>query len=471
MFGIRQFHFNFEPDKKTFSVLLVSWIAIILQACSPRFTNVDMPITDIKDFSESGQEILDEAWWTAFEDKQLNDIIDSALQNNFDLAATWQQFLSADAVVAREASSKWPQVELSAQTARNRPEPDFAGGENTQLGVSASYEIDLWGRIRTGVQAEKLRAEASLLDYQTAAISLSAEIASVWYQIAAAKSQLRLAEDQISTNEDIMQLIRARFGSGQIRAVDILRQTQLLESTREQKIIFETQVSLLENQLAVLLGHQPQGFRGAEINDLPALPALPDAGLPLELLRRRPDIRQAHTLLLAADRDLASAVRAKYPRLSVGGRGQLRSNNFENLFRNWAYSITGNLLAPLFYGGQLSAEVNRNEAVKQQRLYEYGQEVLVAFREVEDALLQEEQQQKRLLVIERQLDLALKTNAQLRIEFLNGLSPYLDILLSLDQEQQLRRDLTSARSDQIQIRIGLYRALAGGFETGRNLDP
>ncbi len=452
-------------------VLLFSLILLLVYACSPRFTNVDVPVGDIADFNESGEEPLDAAWWTAFEDQQLNAIIDSALLNNYDLAATWQQFLSANAVVAREASAKWPRAELTAQTARNRPEPDFAGGENTQLGVSASYEMDLWGRIRTGVQAEKLRAEASLLDYQTAAISLSAEITSTWYLLAAAKSQLRLAKEQIATNEDIVKLIRARFGSGQIRAVDILRQTQLLESTREQSILFETQVSLLENQLAVLIGHQPQQFRGPEINELPALPALPDAGLPLELIRRRPDIKQAHTLLLAADRDLASAVRAKYPRLSVGGRGQLRSNNFENLFRNWAYSITGNLLAPLFYGGELNAEANRNKAIKQQRLYEYGQQVLEGFREVEDALVQEEQQQKRLVVLKRQLELALKTNNQLRIEFLNGLSPYLDILISLDQEQQLRRDLTTARSDQIQIRIGLYRALAGGFETARNLDP
>lgn len=207
---------------------------------------------------------------------------------------------------------------------------------------------------------------------------------------------------------------------GQIRAVDILRQVQLLESTKEQQIIFSTNVSLLENQLAVLLGRQPQESVAFDYSELPKLPELPETGLPLELVRRRPDLQQSYALLLAADRDMASAVRNKYPRISINTRGQLRANNFANLFDNWAYSIAGNLLAPLFYGGQLSAEVNRNEAIKQQRLFEYGQATLVAFQEVEDGLVQDMMQKQRSENIKRQLELASKSNKQLRVEFLNG---------------------------------------------------
>ena len=357
------------------------------------------------DFSITGNQAVPDRWWTAFEDEQLNTLIDSALQSNFDLAATWQQFLAAKATVSREAAIKWPQIDASAQTAENFPVNDFRGGENTQLGLSASYEVDLWGRIKTGVQAEKFRAEASLFDYRAASISISAEIASTWYQLQAAKQQLQITEDQIATNEDIIKLIRSRFVGGQIRAVDILRQAQLLESTKEQQIIFSTNVSVLENQLAVLLGRQPQDSVALEYLELPNLPELPETGLPLELVRRRPDLQQSYALLLAADRDMASAVRNKYPRISINTRGQLRANNFANLFDNWAYSIAGNLLAPLFYGGQLSAEVNRNEAIKQQRLFEYGQATLVAFQEVEDGLVQDIMQKQRSENIKRQLEL------------------------------------------------------------------
>lgn len=333
--------------------------------------------------------------------------------------------------------------------------------------ISAGYELDLWGRIRTAVQAEKFRATATLADYQAAAMSLSAEIAITWYQLLAARTQLALVREQIRTNENIIKLIRARFGSGQVRAVDILRQLQLLENTRDQKIIFETNVEVLENQLAVLLGHSPEYEISAVTDDLPELPAMPESGLPLELVRRRPDVQRAYDLLLAADMDMASAVRSKYPRLSARLSGQLRANDFTTLFQNWAYSLSGNLVAPLFYGGRLNAEASRTEALKNQRLFEYGQTVLDAFRETEDALVREIKQEERIIILERQLDLAEKTNNQLRIEFLNGLSAYLDVLLALDQEQQLRRDMIAAELEQIEIRIALYRALAGGFETNR----
>ncbi|UWX55664.1 TolC family protein [Maribacter litopenaei] len=331
---------------KTIAYLLFT--LLLFFGCSPKYTNVSLPIENVQEFSSSGNLAIEEKWWTTFEDEQLNTLIDSALQSNMNLAAVWEQFMASKAVVRRQASNKWPQIDASAQTARNFPEPDFVGGENTQLGLSTSYEVDLWGRIRTAVQAEKLRADASLFDYRTAAITLSSQIASTWYQLVIAKKQLQITEEQIAVNEDIIKLIRSRFVGGQIRAVDILRQAQLLESTKEQRIIFQTNVELLENQLAVLLGRQPQENLELETSSLPKLTDLPETGLPLELIRRRPDIQRSYALLLAADRDMASAVKSKYPRLSLSARGQLRSNNFDNLFENWAYSIAGNLLVPYF---------------------------------------------------------------------------------------------------------------------------
>ncbi|HBU78696.1 MAG TPA: hypothetical protein DEF18_11400 [Muricauda sp.] len=438
--------------------------------CSPKYSNLSPPIEEFQEFSTSGDTLVSGKWWEVFNDEKLNTLIDTAMQSNLNLAARWQQFIASRASVRSQTSNRWPTLEASAQTARTLPEPDFVGGENTQLGFFSSYEVDLWGRIGTAINAERFRSEASYFDYEALSLSLSAEIATTWYQLQAAKKQLKITEDQIKTNEAIIKLIRSRFVGGQIRAVDILRQAQLLESTKEQKIIFETNVELLKNQLSVLLGRQPQIQLSLDGSSLPNISQLPDAGLPLDLVRRRPDVKQSFALLLAADRDMASAVLSKYPRLSLSGRGQLRSNNFDNLFDNWAYSLAGNLLAPIFYGGRLSAEADRATAIKKQRLYEYGQATLIAFREVEDAMVQDVKQTERLENIGRQLELAEKSNKQLRVEFLNGFSPYLDVLLGLDQEQQLRRDFVSAQLQHIQIRIALYRALAGGFDTGRTIE-
>ena len=244
----------------------------------------------------------------------------------------------------------------------------------------------------------------------------------------------------------------------------------MLESTRNQKIAFETNVALIENQLAVLLGTAPQNLEELPKASFPELPELPNTGLPLELTRRRPDLKRAYSLVLAADRDMAVAVRNKYPSISLNLSAQARSNDFNALFKDWAYTLAGNIVAPLIYGGRLNAEVDRTEALKNQRLYEYGQTVLVAFREVEDALIQELKQKERITTLEKQLDLAAKTNKQLKLSFLNGLTDYLDVLLALDQEQQVQRDLINARQNLIEFRIGLYRALAGSFETERETE-
>lgn len=436
-------------------------------SCAPKLQNVEAPIEKAEEFSYTGTEAIPEKWWTSFNDPVLNNLIDSALTENLNLAATWEQFMAAQAILRREKSSLWPDIEVVARSAVSRPEPDFAGGENFQAGLAAAYEVDLWGRIRAGIEAEEFRAEASFYDYQAAAMTLSAEISATWFQLLTLKKQLDLTNRQIETNEEIIRLLRARFTSGQIRAVDILRQQQLLESTRDQKIFFETQLRLLQNQLAVLLGRPPQNLSISPESNLPDLPPLPETGLPLELIRRRPDVKQAYNQVLAADREMAVAIRNKYPRLSFDLSAQSRSNNYGNLFQDWAYTLAGNLVAPLLYGGRNRAEVDRTEALKNQQLFLYGQTVLNSFREVEDALIQEQKQKERIEVLERRLDLAQKTNKQLRIEFLNGLSEYLDVLLSLDQEQQLQRDILEARQTLLEHRITLYRTLAGGFETER----
>ncbi len=451
-------------------ILVLAYAATSLTGCSRKTVKATLPWDSPDAFSYSGDQPPPEKWWTSFEDQTLNAMVDQALDSNFNLLSVWYRFEEARAVVDREGSYLFPSVEATLQSRLNRPQPDFVGGENLQLGLSAFYELDLWGRIRAAVQAERYRAEATFADYQAAAISLSAEIANTWYQRTAEGQQLELIEEQIETNEKILSFIKAQFGSGQIRSVDILRQQQLVKATQEQKILTESRIEVLEHQLAVLLGFPPQHEIQYRPDSLPPLPPLPATGLPVELVRRRPDVQQAFHLLEAADREVAAAISNRYPRFTISASASLRANNADALFQDWAYSLGGNLLTPLLYGGRLSAEVNRTEAVKQQRLYEYGQTVLIAFREVEDALIQERKQLESIQVLEEQLVLAGQTYEQLQIEYFNGLSDYLAVLTALSQEQQLRRDLISANLTLLEYRIALYRALAGGFTTARETD-
>jgi NodT family efflux transporter outer membrane factor (OMF) lipoprotein len=397
-------------------------------------------------------------------------MVDSALTHNFNLKTAWQRLQASRAVVDREASSLLPSVDASASGQMSQYVTQYFQGQDLELGLSSSYEIDLWGRVRSRVEAERFRAKASYTDYKAAAISLSAEIVSTWYQMIEAQNQLDLIKEQLTTNEKVLSLLEARFGSGQIRSADILRQRRLLESTREQEIAAEAAVQLLEHQLAILLGNPPQEEFDRIKDSLPELPAIPETGLPAELIRRRPDVQSAFNMLQAADREVAAAISNQYPRFSISASTSTSADNVENLFRDWAYSLAGNIMAPIFYGGRLRAEVDRAEAVKQQRLYSYGQTILNAFREVEDALLQEKKQREKLQSIKKQLKIARQSYEQLRVEYFNGMGGYLDVLSALDEVQRLQRNLLTANLQMLEYRISLYRSLAGGFETQREIE-
>lgn len=415
----------------------------------------------------SGESVIPDKWWTVFGDEILNSLVDSALANNMNLISVWHQLQASRAIVKRETTFLFPVIEAGAQTAISRPVPDFAGGETTQIGVFANYEVDLWGRIRASIQAEEFNMQASYYDYQSAALSISAEITRVWFQLVSTRQQLNLTTQQINNNQNIIDLIMVRFGSGQIKGVDILRQRQLLEGIREQQIVYETNLGLLKNRLAILTGVPPQNFEPVIVDSLPGIPPQPDAGLPLELVRRRPDLRREYNALMAADRDMAVAVKNKFPRLSLDLSSQARSNTYGELFNNWAYTLGANLLAPLVYWGRLRAEVDRTEALKNQQLYIYGQSVLTAFREVEDALVRENNLIRRIQVLKKRVEMSEKVSKQLRVEFINGFTNYLDVLLSLDDQQRLEREILEAKLEQYQIRIDLYMALAGDFGTAR----
>lgn len=446
-------------------ITFTSFTLTLFTGCSPKTSETSLPFDSPETFSEPGSIDIHDRWWTVFKDTTLNRMIEQALESNFSLNSAWQRLMQAEAILDRETSGLFPDLELFADGELNRI--DNENTENLQLGLASSYEIDLWGRINAGIDAEEFRAEATFSDYQTAALSISAEIVTTWYQLMEALNQLELAERQIETNEKVLKLIKARWGSGQIRSVDILRQSQLLESTRALKINVESRIEVLEHQLAVLLGRPPQERIDYAYDKLPELSPLPKTGIPVELVNRRPDVKSAYYLLMAADRDLAAAISSQYPRLSFSASVTTNANSANNLFENWVYSFAGNLLAPIFYGGELSAEVDRSEAFKKQRLYEYGQVVLVAFRDVENALVREKKQVELIENLQQQLALSEKSYEQLRIEYFNGVSNYLDVLTALDELQQLRRSLISAKLILIEYRISLYRSLAGGFETER----
>ncbi|PEN13815.1 hypothetical protein CRI94_07050 [Longibacter salinarum] len=455
------------------AVVVCVLVASVISACSPE-RSVPEPVEAPASFSQQGSADQIDRWWTAFGDDSLNAAIDTALSANFTLRAAWARLQEARAIVDQEQAGLFPQIDASASAVTERRSEDGAGRNpserDLELGAAASYEIDLWGRIRARANAEQARAEATLSDYRAASLSIAAEVTRAWMQLAEARRQLDLTEQQVQTNQQVLSLLRERFGTGQIRSVDILRQRQLIAASEQDRSAARARVGVLEHQLAVLLGTSPPRQPVAGPDSLPDLPPAPETGVPAELIRRRPDVRAARFRVAAADRDLAAAMSDRYPRLTLTASAATSAQAAENLFDDWVARVAGDLLAPIFYGGALQAEVDRAEARKRELVYAYGQTVLQAFRDVEDALVLETSQRKQVEKLIQQEELAQQAYEQLRVQYLNGSGSYLDVLTALRDVQRLQRDLLAARRILAEDRIALYRALAGAFTTERERD-
>jgi NodT family efflux transporter outer membrane factor (OMF) lipoprotein len=438
-------------------------VVALLGACGlPSEPGAEMTLPGA--FSGDGVEAVPDRWWRAFDDAKLDALERRALTQNFTLESAWQRLRQAEAVARREGSNLLPDLDAFAEGRASRGN---GGTEELGFGLSAAYEVDLWGRIRSRVEAGQFRARAGLADYRAAALTLSAEVARTWYARVESWEQRDLIKRQIDTNEKILRQLEVRLGEGRGRSVDLLRQRQLVRATREQLAAAEADIGVLGNRLAVLQGRAADGAIGATERTLPELPPPPQTGLPVDLVQRRPDVLRAFHRLRAADAELAAAVSDRYPRLNLGTSLSASDGDVSELFDNWIASVAGDLVAPVFDAGERAAEVRRARARRAELLADYSGAVLVAIREVEDSLVRERKQRERITELKGQLELAGRSYRRLLNEYLNGASDFIDVLTSLTEEQQLQRDLLTARRNLIEFRIGLYRALAGGFRTSR----
>ena len=435
-----------------------------------RSTEVACPVELPSRFSAEGQGDAPEEWWTAFGDGQLDELVAEALRGNFSLAGVWNRLAQAQAVAVQRGAALWPSVDGSVGYGRGANKA--VGADRTyrtdySLGLSASYEVDLWGRIRSRQDAARLDTAASEQDLQAAALTLTGEVAQGWFQLIEQGGQLGLLDEQIATNKKYLQIITYRFRRGQVSATDVLQQRQLVESTRGERVLVESNVAALRYQLAVLLGRVPGREPIAVSERLPNMPALPSTGVPADWLGRRPDVRAAELSVQAADRRVAEAMADQLPRLGLTLTAETTAEQVRDLFDNWMANLLANLVAPLFDGGHRRAEVDRTRAVLAERVNTYGQIVLTAIKEVEDAMSGEAKQAEYLRSLSEQLELAGQSAEQTRENYTKGAVDFTRYLTALLSYQSLQRLHLAAQRDVVLHRIDLYRALAGGWELPR----
>jgi NodT family efflux transporter outer membrane factor (OMF) lipoprotein len=465
----------FEIMKRKALTLVTAAVFLSMQGCVHRGLPSGPAVELPSHFSTSGLALVPARWWTAFEDPTLNRLMERALRGNFTLQMAWDRLDQAMALVKREGAPLWPQVEARAEASRSvqkTSETRLGTQDRTYFtefltALNISYEVDLWGRISSLKEAAQLDMKATLEELQTAAITLSAEVAGAWYRLIEGYAQLRLLDEQLKINEKYLEIIRLKLEMGQVSVTDLLQQRQLVESTRGKRLVAETTVKVLRNKLAVLLGMAP-GMLELEVpEEFSALPPPPATGVPAELVRRRPDVRAAELRLKAQDKRLAAAIADLFPRISLSAQGQSSSQAIRDLFDNWLASIAASLLSPVFEGGRRRAEVKRQEAALWERLHFYQETVLNALKEVEDALAKEGQQRQYIQSLKKQLELSRKASELTLESYTKGVGDFTRYLTTLLSHQELQRKYLEALKDLFLFRIELYRALAGGFEMKR----
>jgi len=421
-------------------------------------------------FSQPGIEAVDFKWWLSLGDPRLSALIDRALSNNLDLGGTWARLAQAQATARRAGADLDPSLTGEAGAARSRSDGSGRGSSTTSdlsLGLAVSYELDLWGRVRSTRDAAEMDLRATRADLDAAAITLTARVASTWYAMLHSTAQITLLDEQVRTNEKMLEIVSLQMRKRQAGATDLLQQRQQLADTRSQRILALARREVLAHELAVLLGKAPTDKTAPADGPLPALPALPKTGLPADLVWRRPDVRAAALRLAAADHTLAAAVADTYPRISLSARASTSGPKVRDLFDNWLGTLAANLTAPILDGSGRQAEIDRTRAVTDQRLTEYGQAVLNALQEVEDALVRERRHVEYLAALARQLDLSAQTIAQTRLQYMGGAKNYLRVLDAQRSHQRLQRTILLEKLQLIEFRIALYRALAGGWALER----
>ncbi|MDT8406083.1 MAG: TolC family protein [Methylococcales bacterium] len=436
----------------------------LVTGCAVDKKNFASPIDLPETFSRPGDATTPDQWWQSLDDPNLERLIALALRRNLDLLATFNRLEQSRAVAVKAGSELVPQVNGVANAngaLGDRTAHSLLGDFSTAF--TASYELDLWGRIRSGLKAAELDIAAAEMDTYSAAISLTAEIASVWYQWVEQQQLLRLLNAQIETNKQYVALVQQRFRAGIATPADVFQQKQLLEGVFGDRYSIQAQIDVLHNRLAILCGVTPDQLTLDEPEAFPELTELPKTGSVSELIARRPDIRKSYYRLQAADLRIAAAVADRLPKISLSASLDTRSPDLSGLFNNWLGTLAGNILLPLIDGGRRVAEVERNEALTREALNDYGQTILIAINEVENALAREIRQHLRLASLKTQLSYLTDANMNIAQRSAYGAFDFLRILSTLNSLQAMQRSLVRAQRELIAFRIDLYRALAGAW--------
>lgn len=455
--------------KKKFSVIAV---ALALSACHS-ISAIDRPDVNYQEnwqqqaaFADAAT--LDKEWWQHFKSPELSRLIDEALKNSPDLEIAAQRVVQAELQMNSAGSSLFPSLSLSANTGETRSRSSGSSwndSESSRVSLGANYEVDLWGRVSASIRSAEASFLAQRYDYEASRLSLLSGVANAWFQWLSLQQRVKTAEENIKIAQRLFQVVEARYRNGAATAADVSRQrvSLLNQETALQPLALQERQT--RAALAILVGKEPYPF---ELSQEPLLElSIPEvaAGVPSELISRRPDLAASEAQLQAADANVKVARAALYPSLQLSASLGRSSNDLLSLSGSTdSIGVSAGLTQTIFDRGRLRNQVKTSESQRIALLEQYRKAIYTALYEVQDALdktevykLQEEQLDAIAVETERTLRL---TEVRYR-EGRDDLTTLLDAQRSLFQLQDQRVQMRQAR---LNAALDLYKALGGGWQ-------
>ena len=455
--------------------LLLAASTIIVASCAmgPDYERPEVSVPETYETETiPGVSFANLEWWELFDDAELLALIETALINNKELAIAMARIEEARASLGFVRADQFPNLNAGAGAARGNVIPGAVVpgsiNETFVLAANLSFEVDLWGKLRRSTEAARAELLATVEARNVVTITLISDVASIYLLLLDLDERLEIARRTKVTRQDSLNIIEARFDKGTVPLIDVNQaQIELADAVAE-LFALERQLGLAKNSLNVLLGRNPgpvaRGHHGVVATlSIPDIPA----GLPSELLERRPDVRQAAQQLAAQTARIGVAEALRFPSLSLTGTLGLASNDLSGFLSssNKVWGISADLLGPVFDAGRNKSRVEAERARTEQLLNNYQLTVLRSFQEVEDALIEIRTFRMEAEAREAQVSAAQSATRLSRARYNGGVTSYLEVLES--ERSLFRAELlaSATRREQVVSIISLYKALGGGWAT------
>jgi multidrug efflux system outer membrane protein len=413
--------------------------------------------------------LADQKWWEVFQDETLQELIRSALQQNYDVRIAAVRILEARAQLGITRADQFPTAAAGAAALNERlPQSRISPATNTtayQVNVSAEWELDFWGKFRRATESARANLLANEWARQEVISTVVSDVASAYFQLRELDLELEISSQTLASRRDSLRLTQLLADRGATSLLDVRQAEQLVFGAAASIPDLEERIEQQENFISALLGNNPQAVpRGRRLTDQPRAPEVP-AGLPSALLERRPDIRQAEQQVVAANASIGVAKADYFPQIALTGTGGSQSYALTNLFGGPAglWTLAASAAQPIFQGGRLRNRVELAEAQQQEAALFYQRAIQQAFREVSDALIAYRRSQEFRIQQEQLTRSAEDATRLSNMRYSGGATSYLEVLDSETRKFAAQLNLAQAQLNELQSMVRIYRALGGGW--------